>query len=111
MNITSESHLAATVLCITGDLTVDDTNCFQRSVRETVENFCTNVIVDCSNLGLIDSVGLESLLWLSDELSNAGSKLRFASVPTTVERTFELTRLNRVFILHRTVEQAARSFA
>ena len=48
MNITSESHLAATVLTITGELTVDEADCFQRNVRETVENFSSNVIIDCS---------------------------------------------------------------
>jgi anti-sigma B factor antagonist len=111
MNITSESHLAATVICIKGDLTVDDTDRFQRAVRETNEHFSSNIIIDCSELGLIDSVGLESLLWLSDELNIAGNKLRFAFVPTTVERVFELTRLNRVFSVHESVEQAARSFA
>ena len=110
MNITTEKHLAATVLCVSGDITTDDVNQFQRSVREEVDQFSTNVILDCTNMGLIDSVGLESLLWLSDELSKAGNKLRFASVPTSVVRVFELTRLNRVFNLHESIEQAARSF-
>ena len=110
MNITTEKHLAATVLCVSGDITTDDVNQFQRSVQEEVDQFSTNVILDCTNMGLIDSVGLESLLWLSDELSKAGNKLRFASVPTSVVRVFELTRLNRVFNLHESIEQAARSF-
>ena len=111
MNITSEAHRAATVICITGDLTTDVCFCCHRDVRETVDNFSTNIIIDCTSLGLIDSVGLESLLWLSDELSRAGNKLRFAAVPETLERVFELTRLNRVFSSHKSVEQAARSFA
>lgn len=111
MNVTSETHVAATVLCITGDLTSDDADGFQRSVREMVNNFNTNVIINCKDLGLIDSVGLESLLWLSDELTRAGSKLRFAAVPFAVERIFELTRLTRVFSCHETIEQAARSSA
>ncbi len=111
MNITAESHRAATVICITGDLTADDSDRFQRDVRETVDNFSTNIIIDCSSLGLIDSVGLESLLWLSDELNRTGKKLRFATVPESVERIFELTRLNRIFSNHESVEQAARSFA
>jgi anti-anti-sigma regulatory factor len=39
MNITSESHLAATVLTITGELTVDEADRFQRDVRENVNAF------------------------------------------------------------------------
>jgi len=111
MNITSESHLAATVLCINGDLTSDNCDRFQRDVRETAENFSSNIIIDCSSLQLIDSVGLESLLWLTDELTRAGNQLRFAVVPTSVESVFELTRLDRVFSVHESVEHAARSFA
>ena len=111
MNITSETHLAATVLTITGELSVDEADSFQRKVRETVENFNSNVIVDCSELTLIDSVGLESLLWLSDELNRNGNKLKFAAVSQTVQRVFQLTRLNRVFSTYETIEQAARSFA
>jgi len=111
MNLTSENHLAATVLSIAGELTADDAVRFQRTARETLGNFNTNVIIDCSQLDLIDSVGLESLLWLSDELVKAGNKLRFASACSTVQRIFVLTRLDRVFSHHETVEQAARSFA
>ncbi|MBC8200491.1 MAG: STAS domain-containing protein [Planctomycetes bacterium] len=111
MNITTEKHLAATVLCISGDVTADDVSQFQRNVREEVGQFSSNIILDCTDMGIIDSVGLESLLWLSDELSKAGNKLRFASVPTSVVRVFEFTRLNRVFAMHESIEQAARSFA
>jgi anti-sigma B factor antagonist len=111
MNITSESHLAATVLSISGDLTADSTDRFQRDVREHVQGFNANVIVDCIELGHIDSVGLESLLWLSDELNRNGNKLKFAEVPEPVQSVFELTRLERVFSTHQTVEVAARSFA
>ncbi len=110
MNFTSESHVAATVLTITGDLTLDAVDSFQRNVRETAENFSTNIIVDCSGLGLIDSVGLESLLWLSDELNRNNNKLKFANVSLPLQRVFELTRLDRVLSTHDSVEAAARSF-
>ena len=111
MNITSESHLGATVLTISGELTVDEADRFQRDVRENVNAFHSNLIIDCAGLSLIDSVGLESLLWLTDELTKVGNKLCFASVPSSAERVFELTRLDRVFSVHEQVEHAARSFA
>jgi anti-sigma B factor antagonist len=111
MNITSESHLAATVLTITGELTVDEADRFQRDVRENVNAFHSNLIIDCAGLSLIDSVGLESLLWLSDEINRNGFTLHFVAVPEAVQRIFELTRLDRVFSTHESVEAAARSVA
>ena len=111
MKITSESHLAATVLTITGELTIEEADCFQRDVRENVNQFNSNIIMDCSGLGLIDSGGLESFLWLSDELNRNGFKLNFVAVPAAVERVFELTRLDRIFSTHETIEVAARSVA
>ena len=111
MNLTSESHLAATVLAISGELTADNSDTFQRYVRETVKKSNTNIILDCGELDHIDSVGLESFLWLSDELNRNGNKLKFAAVSESVQAVFKLTRLERVFSTHKTVEAAARSFS
>lgn len=109
MKLTSEKHLAATVLTLTGELTAEESDRFQRDVRENIVHFDSNVIIESEGLTLIDSVGLESLLWLSDELNRNGFKLQFVSVPESVQRVFELTRLERVFSTHETVEAAARS--
>ncbi|MBT4530497.1 MAG: STAS domain-containing protein [Phycisphaerae bacterium] len=110
MNITSEVHLSATVITITGEFMADDADQFHRNMRDFSEDFDSNIIIDCSELTLIDSVGLESLLWLSDELNRNGNKLKFAAVSPSVHRVFEITRLERVFSTDDTVEAAARSF-
>jgi anti-sigma B factor antagonist len=111
MNLTCESHLAATVVSLSGELTADNCDTFQRYVRETLDNSKTNIILDCGNLEHIDSLGLESFLWLSDELNRNGNKLKFAAVSESVQTVFKLTRLERVFSTHKTVEAAARSFS
>ena len=111
MNIASEQHLAAMVLRLDGELTVDDSNNFKRSIREVTNNFASDIIVDCTLLSLIDSVGLESLLWLSDEARRNKSRLRLACVPEIVLNIFCLTRLGGAFSTHISVEAAARSLS
>jgi len=110
MKISFESHRAANVFTLMGEFTADDEDRFRRRVREFITGSASDVILDCSELSLIDSVGLESLLWLSDELSKRGSKLRLASVSPSVKQVFELTRLERLFTFHESIETAARSF-
>ena len=109
MNISSETHLAAVVLRLEGEFTIDEVDHFRRDVKESMETSNAHYIIDCEALTLIDSVGLESFLWLSEELSKSGNKLRFANVSQTVSCVFELTRLDRVFNVHDCVESAARS--
>ena len=111
MNITSETHLAAVVFSITGDLAADEVDHFKRTIKEELSEGFSNIILDCAGLDHIDSAGLETLLWLSDELTQRECKLRLASVTQTVIRAFEITRLERVFNTNETIEAAARSFA
>ena len=110
MNITSESHLAAIVFSIEGDLASDQVDQFKRAINETLCESQSDVILDCAGLDHIDSAGLEALLWLTDELTQQGYKLRLACVNKSVIRAIEITRLERVFNTNETVEAAARSF-
>ncbi len=111
MNIASEQHLAAMVLRLEGELTVDGSDNFKRSIREVTNNFASDIVVDCTALTQIDSVGLESLLWLSDETRSNASRLRLACVPKTISNIFRLTRLDGSFSTHQSVEAAARSLS
>jgi anti-sigma B factor antagonist len=111
MNIASEQHVSAMVIKINGELTADDSDNFKRNILEATNNFASDIIVDCTLLSLIDSVGLESLLWLSDEARRNKSRLRLACVPEMVLNIFCLTRLGGAFSTHISVEAAARSLS
>jgi anti-anti-sigma factor len=111
MNIASEQHVSAMVIKIDGELTADDSDNFKRNILEATNNFASDIIVDCTSLSLIDSVGLESLLWLSDEARSNNSRLRLACVPEIVVNIFCLTRLGGAFSTHINVEAAARSLS
>lgn len=109
MNIANEQHLAATVLRITGELTAEESDNFKRNTLEATNRFSTDVVVDCSLLTMIDSVGLESLMWLSEEVGSNGHRLRLAIVPDHIANIFRFTRLDGAFSSHDTVEAAAKS--
>ena len=111
MNIASEQHVSAMVIKINGELTADDSDNFKRNILEATNNFASDIIVDCTSLSLIDSVGLELLLWLSDEARRNKSRLRLACVPEIVLNIFCLTRLSGAFSTHINVEAAARSLS
>ena len=109
MKIASELHLAARVLRISGELTSEESDNFKRTTLEKTDDFSTDIVVDCSLLTTIDSIGLESLLWLSDEARGQQHRLRLACVPEMIANILRLTRLDSAFSIHDTVEEAARS--
>ena len=58
---------------------------------------------------LVDSVGLELLLWLVDELSERRGQLRLVNPDEVITKILEITRLERRFNTHESIESAAKS--
>ena len=68
-----------------------------------------DLVLDMEYLTLIDSAGLELLLWLSEESAKRNGQIRLVNPDDTVSRILHLTRLDRHFAVHESVESAAKS--
>lgn len=109
MKLSYEDHDAITVLTVSGELTSDQADAFRRACQDRFAVGVRDVIVDMEHLALLDSAGLELLLWLMDEVADRGGRLRVVNPEETVQRIFELTRLDRRFDIHHTIESAGKS--
>lgn len=69
-----------------------------------------NVVMDLSAAQLMNSSGLGMIVSALTTLRNAGGDLRLAAVPERVRSLFVITKLDRVFKMHPTVEEAVASF-
>ena len=111
MKMHFEEHRSAVVLRLEGEFTHEDVDVFRRRCQEWLERNVGAWIVDGSAMERIDSAGLESLLWLADELRRAAGRLRLAALGDLVAKAMIVTRLDRRFEIHDTIESAARSLA
>ncbi len=109
MKITFEDHDHKTVVVVQGRLTIDEVDTFRRSFQERINDGKIEIVLDLNELELIDSAGLELLLWLSDEVARQGGQLRLVRPSDTVGKIFSITRLEQRFNMHDSVESAARS--
>jgi anti-sigma B factor antagonist len=109
MKLSYEDHGPITVLTVSGDLTVDKADTFRRSIQERFEAGIRDVVLDVAHLTYIDSAGLEALLWIVDEGAARGGQLRLVSPDETICRILHVTRLDRRFHVHDTIESAAKS--
>ena len=109
MKLSYEDHDTITVLKISGDLTADQVDPFRRSCQERFEAGIRDVVLNMGHLTFIDSAGLEALLWVIDEAAERSGQLRLVRPDPTVNKILQISRLDRRFNIHDTIESAAKS--
>jgi anti-anti-sigma factor len=109
MKLSYEDHGIITVLTISGELTADQADAFRRAIGDRFTAGVRDVVLNIEHLTLIDSAGLELLLWLLDEVAERHGQVRLVNPDETVHKILELTRLERRFSIHNTVESAGKS--
>lgn len=109
MKLSYEDHDMTTVLTASGELTADQADAFRRTCQDRVAAGIRDVVFDMEHLTLVDSTGLELLLWLVELLADAGGHLRLVRPDATVKKVLEITRLERRFDMHESIEAAAKS--
>jgi len=109
MKLSYEDHGPITVVSVSGELTADQSDSFRRSCQDRFDAGSRDVLLDMHELKLVDSAGLELLLWLSDQAAQQSGQLRLVGPDETIRKILEITRLDRRFAIHETVEAAAKS--
>lgn len=66
----------------------------------------TNVLLDMSKLGFIDSSGLGALLSCLRTMNSKNGQLKLFSMAKPVQALFELVRMHRIFSIYNTRDEA-----
>jgi len=109
MKVSYEEHGAVCVLTLSGNFTSDQVDQFVRTLDERITAGARHIVLDMAHVAIVDSAGLEAMLDLGDRLAASGNRMMVVNPDEAVRRIFEITRLEREFDLHETVESAARS--
>lgn len=109
MKTSYEDKGPVTVFSITGDLSIDEADRFQREVLQRFDKNVRDFVLNLESLEFIDSRGLESLLWLQDKCNEMLGQVRLASCPEHIYKVLEVTRLNTRFECHTDVDAAVSS--
>jgi anti-anti-sigma factor len=109
MKLSYEDHDTITVLKISGDLTADQVDAFRRSCLDRFEAGIQHVVLNMEHMSFIDSAGLEALLWILETAGEQGGQLRLVRPDPIVDKILEISRLDKRFNIHDTIESAAKS--
>ncbi len=109
MKINQSERDGFTVISIAGEL---DINSSPR-LREAFQPFCQqsahNIIVDFAELSYVDSSGLATFIEILQRLKKQGGSLAFVQVPEKIRNLFEVTKLDKLFSIYHTQDEAIAS--
>lgn len=98
------------VLGVRGRLVVSNRHELSRRVQEALDDGAKKFVVDFAETEFIDSPGLGILVSLSKSIRESGGTLRLASLNEDIQALFELTKLDTLFSVTETTEEALASF-
>jgi len=111
MKITEEHRGEVLVYRLSGELTAETVDAFDRGVREAFGNQHRDFVVDLAKVTRVDSRGLESLTALRRQCEDELGLVRICGADETIRKIFEITRLDRQFDMFRDVDEATASLA
>ena len=82
----------------------------KQKVLDALEGGARKFVVDFTRTGYIDSSGLGVLVSLSKKIREQGGDLRLAGLNEDLQTLFELTKLDTLFSILRTPEEAVAAF-
>lgn len=98
------------VIGVDGQLIVSNRHELKERVAEAVDFGTRKVLVDFTQTGYIDSSGLGALVSLAKKLREAGGELRLAGLNEDLRTLFELTKLDTLFSINASAEEALKGF-
>jgi anti-anti-sigma factor len=109
MKYSFDDHGPTSVLTISGELMHDQVDALRRVCLERLGRGVQNIVLNLEHLTMADSAALEFLLWLRDELSTRHGQMRLVRMDHTVRKILEITRLEKKFEAHESIEAAAKT--
>ncbi|MGC1505954.1 MAG: STAS domain-containing protein [Sulfitobacter sp.] len=81
---------------------------FKEAIRQGTQGAKAEVVLDLTQVGFIDSSGLGAIVATMKHLA-PNRRLILAGLTPPVEKVFRLTRMDSVFQIHLTLEEALRA--
>ncbi|MBT8404331.1 MAG: STAS domain-containing protein [Gemmatimonadetes bacterium] len=110
MGFTVGKQGGVTVVDVEGQLIVGNRQELKAKVLEELDGGERKFVIDFSRTGYIDSSGLGVLVSLSKKIREQGGELRLSSLNEDLRTLFELTKLDTLFRIADSREDALEGF-
>ncbi len=109
LTVNIETKGNARILAIDGEIDLYSSPQLRKELLAATEAKAPLIVVDLAKVGYMDSSGLATLIEALRQTSDYSGKLKLASLQSGVQDVFALSRLDKVFEIHESVDQALGS--
>ncbi|MCA8988288.1 MAG: STAS domain-containing protein [Planctomycetaceae bacterium] len=99
------------VMSLSGKLDNSSADFFFNCLEGEIDDGYHYIVVDCEELEFISSLGIGMLLRIQSRLSHRGGVVKLASVHGIVATVLHSVRLDQLFNMYGSVDEAVHSFA
>lgn len=95
---------------VDGQLVVGNRNELKELMQRNIDGGERRFVLDFSETGYIDSSGLGALVSIARKVREEGGDIRLSGLNEDLRSLFELTKLDTLFVISETPQQALASF-
>lgn len=110
MKINEEKRDGIMFISVFGEINIDTSPDLRKAFDRYINQDIKKVIIDCANLTYIDSSGLATLIELMQRLKKINGELKICNLVNKVKSVFEVTKLDKLFDICASQEQAVERF-
>lgn len=93
-----------------GDIDINSSPQIKKVFDKVVQEKSEKVLINLKGVGYIDSSGLATLVEILKNFRSRGGKLKLCSLSNKVKSLFEITKLEKLFDIADTEEEAVKAF-
>lgn len=101
-------HSDIRILSIDGDIDMHTSPALRSELMNLVEKGVPQVVIDFSKVSYIDSSGIATFVEGLKGMKSYGGKLKFAGIPEGIMEIFTFSKLDKVFDIYGSREDALR---
>ncbi|NQT95608.1 MAG: STAS domain-containing protein [Candidatus Omnitrophica bacterium] len=110
MQIAERKSNDVTVFDVDGDIDINSSPDVRKTFEKPIGEKTAKLVINLSNVSYIDSSGLATLVELLKRARSYGGKIRLSNLAAKVKSLFEITKLEKLFDIYDTEEEAVSNF-
>jgi len=110
MRVTINDRDGVTVCGIEGEIDINTAPQFKKAFDRVIKDKKEKIVINMAKVEYIDSSGLATLVELLKNFRKISAKLKLTNLSSKVMSLFEITKLEKLFDISPTEEEAVKAF-